>query len=63
MRQMATMAMTRLNSLHLGYNSSGGVPVFLTKFRDALQDLRDAQEPILDVLAKLTLLSKNHAKS
>ena len=40
------MAMTRLNNLYWGYNSSGGVPVFLTKFRDALQDLRDAQEPI-----------------
>ena len=36
MRQMATMAITKLNSLQMNYNSPGGVPVFITKFRDAV---------------------------
>ena len=37
MRQMATMAMTRLNSLHMNYNSPGGIPAFITKFRHAIR--------------------------
>ena len=57
-RQMATMAMGRLNSIQMQYNSPGGIPVFLTKFRDAIQDLKDANNPISDVMAKSLLLSK-----
>lgn len=58
MKQVACMAMTKLNSLDLAYNSPGGMPVYVTKFREALQDLRDAGEPISDVLAKSFFLSK-----
>ena len=32
--------------------------MFLTKFRDAIQDLKDANNPISDVMAKSLLLSK-----
>ena len=63
MRQMATIAMTKLNSLHLNYNSPGGVQAFITKFRDALQDLRDAKNPITDEMAKSMLPSKIHDKT
>src|SRR6476620_10317112 len=55
---MATMAMGRLNSIQMQYNSPGGIPVFLTKFRDAIQDLKDANNPISDVMVKSLLLSK-----
>ena len=63
MRQMATMAMSKLNSLHMNYSSPGGIPTFITKFRDAVQDLKDAQNPITDEMAKSMLLSKIHDKS
>lgn len=63
MEQMATMAMGRLNSIQMNCNSPGGIPAFITKFRDALQDLRDAQNPINDVLAKSLLLPKVHDKA
>lgn len=33
-RQMATMAMGRLNSIQMAYNSPDGILAFLTKFRD-----------------------------
>ena len=62
-RQMATMAMGRLNSIQMQYNSPGGIPAFLTKFRDAIQDLKDAQNPISDVMAKSLLLSKVQDRS
>src|SRR6476620_8145388 len=55
---MATMAMGRLNSIQMQYNSPGSIPVFLTKFRDAIQDLKDANNPISDVMAKSLLLYK-----
>ncbi len=57
-RQMAIMAMNKLNKLYLNYNSSGGVPAYINNFREALQDLKDAQEPMSDVLAKSMFLSK-----
>lgn len=60
---MATMAMGRLNSLQMQYNSPGGIPVFLTRFRDAIQDLKDANNPISDVMAKSLLLSKVQDRS
>ena len=51
MRQMATIAMTKLNSLQMSYNSLGGVPAFITKFKDAVQDLKNMQSPFTDVMA------------
>ena len=32
--------------------------MFITKFRDALNDLKDAKEPISDVLAKSMFLAR-----
>ena len=55
---MAIMAMNKINKLYLNYNSSGGVPTYINNFREALQDLKDAQEPMSDVLAKSMFLSK-----
>ena len=57
---MAILAMVRLNSLFLNYNTAGGMPTFITKFRDALHDLKDAKEPLSDKIAKSILLSKVH---
>ena len=57
-QQMAILAMVRLNSLILFYNSAGGMPTYITKFRDALHDLKDAGEPLSDNIAKSILLSK-----
>ena len=51
-QQMALLAMVRLNSLFLNYNTTGGMPTFITKFRDALHDLKDAKEPLSDNIAK-----------
>ena len=56
--QVALMAMTKLSNLNLTYNYPGGVPAFLSKFRDAQQDLRDARQPISDTMAKSMLFSK-----
>ena len=58
MRQMATMTMTKLNSLHTNYNSPGGVPEIITKFMDAVQNLKNAKGLISDVMTKFMLLSK-----
>jgi hypothetical protein len=55
---MALLAMNKLSGLQLNYNTTGGVPTFLAKFREALQDLKDAQEPLSDALAKSMFLSK-----
>ena len=57
-QQMAVLAMVRLNSLTLNYNNACGMPTFITKFRDALHDLKDAKEPLSDKIAKSILLSK-----
>src|SRR6478672_5345471 len=57
-RQMATMVMGRLNSIQMQYNSPGGIPVLLTRFKDAIQDHKDASNPISDGMVKLLLLSK-----
>ena len=38
--------------------SPGGVPAFITKFRGALQVLKDANEPVSDAMAKSMLLSR-----
>ena len=62
MRQMAVMAMTKLNTLILTYNYQGGVPTFISNFRNAIQDLHDANEPVSDVLTKSWFLSKIHDK-
>ena len=58
LEQMALLALARLNSISLQYKSPGGVPGFITKFRGALQDLKDANEPVSDAMAKSMLLSK-----
>ena len=58
MEQVALLALAKLNSLHLGYNMPGGVPAFITRFRESLQDLKDANEPVSDAMAKSMLLSK-----
>src|SRR5688500_2719982 len=55
---MALLALARLNSISLQYKSPGGVPAFITKFRGALQDLKDANEPVSDAMSKSMLLSK-----
>ena len=57
-KQVALMSMTKLSALTLTYNSTGGVPVFITKFRTILHDLKSAKEPISDVMAKSMFLSK-----
>ena len=62
-RQMATIAMTKLSSLQLNYSSPGGVPVFITKFRDTIQDLKDDQSLIPDDMDKSLLLSKVHDRA
>jgi hypothetical protein len=58
MGQVAIIALAKSNSLYLAYNTPGGAPVFISKFRDALQDLKDAKEPISDLMAKSMFLSK-----
>ena len=58
LEQVALLALARLNSISLQYKSPGGVPAFITKFRGALQDLKDANEPVLDAMSKSMLLSK-----
>src|SRR5687767_10331780 len=62
-QQMALMAMQKLNSLTQAYNTNGGVPVFITKFRDTLNDLMDAGDPMKDVLAKYLFLGKVQDKN
>ncbi|HEY9708216.1 MAG TPA: hypothetical protein V6D48_08430 [Oculatellaceae cyanobacterium] len=59
LEQVALLALAKLNSMFLGYNAPGGVPAFIAKFRGALQDLKDAKEPVSDAMAKSMLLSKN----
>ena len=59
---MAIMAMNKLNKLHLNYNSPGGVPTFVNQFRYALQDLKDAQDPMSDDMTNAMFLSKIHDK-
>jgi len=44
--------------LSLQYKSPGGVPAFITKFRGALQDHKDANEPVSDAMSKSMLLSR-----
>ena len=58
LEQVAIMAMNKLSNLHLTYNYPGGVPAFISKFRDAQQDLRDAGQAYSDTMAKSMLLSK-----
>ena len=58
MKQVAMMALQKLQSLSMGYNTTGGAPVFITKFRDTLNDLKDAKEPISEVMAKSMFLAK-----
>src|SRR5688500_14995741 len=55
---MALLALARLNSISLQYKSPEGVPAFITKFRGALKDLKDANEPVSDAMSKSMLLSK-----
>ena len=57
-RQMAIMAMNRLNKLYLNYNTAGGAVTYVNQFREALQDLKEADEPMSDVLAKSMFLSR-----
>ena len=62
MKQVALMSMTKLSALTLTYNTTGGVPVFITKFRTILNDLKDAKESVSVVMAKSMLLSKIQGK-
>src|SRR5688500_18801869 len=55
---MALMAIQKLNSLTLQYNTNSGVPVFITKFRDYLNDLRDAGQTMNDIMTKSMFLQK-----
>src|SRR5687768_10640486 len=61
--QMATMAMGRLKSIQMMYNSPKGIPTFLTKFRDVIQDNDSTNIPFSDVMAKSLLLSKVQDRS
>jgi hypothetical protein len=56
--QVATIALARLTNLKMTYNSNGGAPVYISQFRDALNDLRDAGYPIDDVMIKTMFLQK-----
>lgn len=58
MEQVALMALEKVQNLQMKYNTNGGIPVFIAKFRDALNDLKDAKQPIPDVMAKLLFLQK-----
>ena len=58
LEQVALLALAKLNSMSLQYKSPGGVPAFIAKFRGALQDLKEANEPVSDAMAKSMLLSK-----
>ena len=58
LEQVALLALAKLNSIPLQYKAPGGVPAFIAKFRGALQDLKDANEPVSDAMAKSMLLSK-----
>src|SRR5688500_9810152 len=57
-QQMALMAMQKLNSLTMTYNANGGVPAFITKFRNNLNDLNNAGQTMPDVMAKSMFLQK-----
>jgi hypothetical protein len=52
------MALAKLTNLKMAYNSNGGAPVYISQFRDALNDLRDAGYPIDDVMIKTMFLQK-----
>lgn len=52
MKQVALMAMNKLSNLTMAYNTPGGVPVLIIKFRDLLNNLKDAGEPVSDIMAK-----------
>ena len=58
LEQVALLALAKLNGMFLGYKAPGGVPAFIAKFRGALQDLKDAKEPVSDAMAKSMLLSR-----
>src|SRR5690348_10030296 len=58
LEQVALLALSKLNNMTLYYKAPGGVPAFIAKFRGALQDLKDAKEPVSDAMAKSMLLSK-----
>ena len=58
MEQVALMALQKLQDLRMTYNTNGGVPEFIVKFRDAMNDLKDAKQPISDVMAKSMFLQK-----
>ena len=52
------MVLTRFNHLFLIHNTTGNIPVFIIKFVDSLQNLRDANELVSDTLARSMFLSK-----
>ncbi|HEY9706868.1 MAG TPA: hypothetical protein V6D48_01555 [Oculatellaceae cyanobacterium] len=58
MAQVAMMAMDKLNRMYLTYNYPGGASAFIGKFREALQDLKDAKEPMSDAMTKTLFLTK-----
>ena len=39
-------------SLPLNYSNPEKVPAFITSYKDYLQDLKNANEPVFDVMAK-----------
>ena len=46
LEQVALLALAKLSTMSLQYKAPGGVPAFIAKFRGALQDLKDAKEPV-----------------
>ena len=58
MEQVALMALSKLQNLRWNYNTTGGVPVFIGQFRDTLNDLKDAKQPMSDVMAKSMFLGQ-----
>src|SRR6187200_2273615 len=58
MQQMALIAMQKLTALTMAYNTNGGVPVYITKFRDYMNDYRDAGQLMTPVMAKSLFLGK-----
>jgi hypothetical protein len=60
MEQVSLLAMTKLQELKLLHTTKGGLPAYITKFRDAILDLEEAGKPMDPTLQKSMFLSKIH---
>ena len=60
MEQVSLLALSKLQELSLTYKTPGGLPGYVTKFRDAILDLQEAGKPLDDTLQKSMFLSKIH---